>query len=235
MKKIIVITFCLSTLFAFQACKSKPASLEGFTKTQIDSVSYAVGIWLAQPIKQYGFGDLDFSTINRAIQDLLNDKELKISLQDFGPILENFMMKKQSIESEKNLKQGLEFLAKNKTKEGVVELPSGLQYKIIEEGTGAQPTADDTVIAYYKGSLVNGSEFDSSEKSFGGPATFPLSSVIMGWREGFQFLKEGSKAILYVPYELGYGEFGYPPQIPGKATLIFEVELIEVKKAENSK
>ena len=132
---------------------------------------------------------------------------------------------------EKNRKEGADFLAKNKTKEGVIELESGLQYKILEEGVGIMPQATDTVTVHYVGTLIDGTQFDSSIER-GEPSTFALDGVIPGWTEGFQLFKEGTKAILYIPEELAYGAQHRSAEITPYSTLIFEVELIKVVKAE---
>ena len=236
MKKKLLIALAAVSFMTFQACKSQSGKPEGFSQSQIDSVSYAIGLWFAQPVK-HDFGDLlNPKVIVQAIQDFVNDKETKIKPEDIGHVINEFLMKKRAIEEEKffiegekALKEGEAFLEANKAKEGVVELPSGLQYKILEEGTGARPTEEDVVVVNYVGTLVDGKVFNTSEES-GGPATFPLNGVIAGWTEGIQLLKEGGKAILYIPHDLAYQATGRPPVIPPYATLIFEVELIEVKK-----
>jgi FKBP-type peptidyl-prolyl cis-trans isomerase FklB len=128
-----------------------------------------------------------------------------------------------------NLAEGAAFLADNATKEGVNVLESGLQYKVITEGSGNIPAATDTVSTHYEGSLINGEVFDSSYRR-GEPAGFPVNAVIRGWVEALQLMKEGTKWQLYIPSELAYGEFGSPPVIPPNSTLIFDVELIEIVK-----
>jgi FKBP-type peptidyl-prolyl cis-trans isomerase FklB len=130
--------------------------------------------------------------------------------------------------AEKNLAEGKAFLEENKKKEGIKTLPSGLQYKVITEGSGRTPKATDTVTVHYRGTLINGTEFDSSYKK-GQPATFQVSGVVRGWTEALQLMKEGSKWQLFIPSELAYGERAAGPQIPPGSTLIFEVELISIK------
>ena len=133
--------------------------------------------------------------------------------------------------AEQNLKNGVEFLAKNRTLEGVVELPSGLQYKILEKGSGLQPTSQyDTVTVHYRGTLIDGTQFDSSYDR-NSPSSFALNRVIQGWGEGFQYLKEGTKAILYIPAHLAYGTRQRGEIILPNSVLIFEVELIQVSQA----
>jgi FKBP-type peptidyl-prolyl cis-trans isomerase FklB len=143
------------------------------------------------------------------------------------------MQAKRSEESDANKKTGEEFLAANKSKDGVVALPSGLQYKILTAGTGAKPTASDSVECNYRGTLINGTEFDSSSKH-GGPATFPVSGVIKGWTEALQLMPVGSKWQLFVPSDLAYGERGAGGDIGPNETLIFEVELLSIKSKEKA-
>jgi FKBP-type peptidyl-prolyl cis-trans isomerase FklB len=135
---------------------------------------------------------------------------------------------KMAEEGAANKKEGDAFLAANKTKEGVVTLPSGLQYKILKAGTGPKPKTTDTVISNYKGTLINGTEFDSSYKR-GQPATFPVGQVIKGWTEALQLMPVGSKWQIFVPADLAYGQRGAGPDIGPNATLIFEVELMSIK------
>jgi FKBP-type peptidyl-prolyl cis-trans isomerase len=132
-----------------------------------------------------------------------------------------------------NKKEGAEFLEANKTKEGVVTLPSGLQYKILTEGTGPKPAASDTVVCNYRGTLISGTEFDSSYKR-GQPASFPVNGVIKGWTEALQLMPVGSKWQLFVPAELGYGDRGAGGEIGPGATLIFEVELLSIQGKDKS-
>jgi len=137
------------------------------------------------------------------------------------------LSKMKNDKAEKNLKEGQDFLAENKTKAGVTELPSGLQYEIITEGTGAKPSAHNTVTCHYHGTLINGTIFDSSVQR-GRPASFPLSQVIKGWTEGVQLMPQGSKWRFFIPPSLGYGDRQVGPTIGPNSTLIFEVELIDI-------
>jgi FKBP-type peptidyl-prolyl cis-trans isomerase FklB len=144
---------------------------------------------------------------------------------------EKDMTEKQKVAGEKNAAEGTKFLEENKKKEGVKTTANGLQYKSIKEGTGAQPKGNDTVTVNYRGTLINGTEFDSSYKR-GQPATFPLNGVIKGWTEGLQLMKAGSKYQLFIPPNLAYGDRAVGPDISANSTLIFDVELIGVKPAE---
>ena len=229
MRKITIFALCFATLFAFQACKSNSAKLEGITKGQTDSLSIALGVYLADILNSNQWtNDVNYELIFSTVKKIRDGKDVGITPMQINEIVQNYMMTKQAIVSEKNQKEGTEFLAKNKTKEGVVELESGLQYKVIEEGTGIQPKSpSDTVTVHYKGTLIDGTtQFDSSYDR-GQPYTTPLNYVIPGWTEGFQQLKEGTKATLYIPADLAYGPQAMGP-IPPNSTLIFEVELIKV-------
>jgi len=152
--------------------------------------------------------------------------------------VQNEMRKKQQAEmqaaGEASKKEGDAFLAANKAKEGVVTLPSGLQYKILTQGTGPKPTATDSVVCNYRGTLINGTEFDSSYKR-GEPATFPVSGVIKGWTEALQLMSVGSKWQLFVPSDLAYGERSPGPEIGPDSTLIFEVELLSIQNKSEEK
>jgi FKBP-type peptidyl-prolyl cis-trans isomerase len=159
---------------------------------------------------------------------LLTDEEAKAAI---GSLRAEVISKRQADlqkQAETNKAAGAQFLADNKTKPGVVTLPSGLQYKILKEGSGPKPAATDSVICNYKGTLINGTEFDASDKH-GGPATFPVSGVIKGWTEALQLMPVGSKWQLYVPSDLAYGERSPGPEIGPNSTLIFEVELLSIK------
>jgi len=159
---------------------------------------------------------------------LMTEEEIRESLSALQKELMEKQAEKTKLMGEKNKKEGEAFLAENKKKEGVVTLPSGLQYKVIKEGTGKQPSADATVETNYRGTLIDGTEFDSSYKR-GQAATFPVNGVIAGWTEALQLMKEGAKWQLFVPANLAYGERGAGNVIGPNATLIFEVELISVK------
>ena len=203
-------------------------------KSQKDKVSYIIGANLGSNLKSQSI-DIDLDLFLKGLKDglagnkpLLSDAEMREAMNTFKEEMtkkQEDAMKKAAV---KNKKDGDAFLAENKKKEGVVTLPSGLQYKIMTEGTGKTPKATDTVTVNYRGSLVDGTEFDSSYKR-GQPATFPLNGVIKGWTEALQLMKEGAKWQLFIPSDLAYGEKA-PPQIGPNATLIFDVELISVNE-----
>jgi FKBP-type peptidyl-prolyl cis-trans isomerase len=203
-------------------------------KTEEDKVSYVFGTQIAQ-----NFLKMDFETntelVILGLRDAMSGKELAISADESKKVLTDFrkrMMEKQAAErakqATKNLAEGQKFLEVNKTKESVLVLPSGLQYKVITEGTGEKPTLEDKVKVNYRGTLIDGTEFDSSYKR-NKPAEFGVKGVIKGWTEALQLMKVGSKWELYIPAELAYGERGRP-SIPPNSTLIFEIELLEIVK-----
>ena len=207
------------------------------TTEQLDSLSYSFGMMTGMQFQQWKLTYLNMSLYNQAIEDVMAGKELKYTMETAQMFLQSYFMKMQEIEraemakaAAENLEKGQKFLAENKTKEGVIETPSGLQYKVISEGSGPFATAIDTVEVHYLGTLIDGTKFDSSYDR-GETISFPLNGVIRGWTEGMQLIPEGSKAIFYIPSELAYGSQDRGPKLPGNSTLIFEVELIKVKKA----
>jgi FKBP-type peptidyl-prolyl cis-trans isomerase FklB len=204
-------------------------------KTKKDKVSYSMGVDIGRTLKSKEI-DVDPEVLARGLKDALTgsqpamkDEEMVDTLNSFK---EDFIAKKREEASkmgEQNKKEGEAFLTANKKKEGVVTLPSGLQYKVTKQGTGKKPKATDTVTVHYRGTLVNGKEFDSSY-SRGKPVTFPVNGVIRGWTEALQLMQEGAKWQLFIPPNLAYGERGAGPDIGPNATLIFEVELISAEE-----
>jgi FKBP-type peptidyl-prolyl cis-trans isomerase len=206
-------------------------------KTDRDKASYALGQRMAENLKRGGLTtvDVDTAIIGRSIHDALTDAkpamtpdEQRAALTALSTVAKSKVEAKNQVAGEANKKAGDAFLAANKTKDGVVTLPSGLQYKIITQGTGPKPTASDTVICNYRGTLIDGKEFDASSKH-GGPATFPVSGVIKGWTEALQLMPVGSKWQLFIPPDLAYGTAGAGSDIGPSSTLIFEVELVSIK------
>jgi FKBP-type peptidyl-prolyl cis-trans isomerase FklB len=215
----------------------KPAVLT--LKTQKEKASYAIGLNIGKSMHKDAV-DVDTSILLRGLKDGLADSKPLLTDDEARAVmvtLQTEMRKKQEekalVQGEANKKEGEVFLADNKTKDGVITLPSGLQYRILKEGTGPKPVATDTVVCNYKGTLLDNTEFDSSYKR-GQPATFPLSNVIKGWTEALQLMPVGSKWQLFIPSELAYGARGGPGgSIGPNETLIFEVELMSVQpKAE---
>jgi FKBP-type peptidyl-prolyl cis-trans isomerase FklB len=210
-------------------------------KTQKDKASYAIGLNIGRGLHRDSV-DVDPAILSRGLRDglsggktLLTDEEMKGAMT----VLQSGLRKKQELRNkeqeekmlqvgETNKKEGEAFLAANKTKDDVVTLPSGLQYKILQEGTGPKPSASDSVVCNYKGTLLDNTEFDSSYKR-GQPATFQVGQVIHGWTEALQLMPVGSKWQLFIPAELAYGQQGAGPGIGPNATLIFEVELLSIQ------
>jgi FKBP-type peptidyl-prolyl cis-trans isomerase FklB len=211
---------------------TKPGPLT--LSTQQDKISYAIGMNMAKNLQRQSL-DVEPDVVSRGLKDvlagnktLLTEDEAKATLTT----LQNDMRAKQQEKVQQvgqaNKKEGEDFLTANKGKDGVVTLPSGLQYKVLKEGTGPKPSASDSVVCNYRGTLINGTEFDSSYKR-GQPATFPVSGVIKGWTEALQLMSVGSKWQLFIPPSLAYGERGAGADIGPNATLIFEVELISIQ------
>ncbi len=193
----------------------------------MDKVSYALGIGIGRQLAQMGATDINTDDFGQAIKDAISGR-LQLDEQEAQMIVQDFFQRK-SEEQVKNAKaEGENFLAENGKKEGVVVLPSGLQYQVLREGNGNKPSATDQVECHYEGTLINGQVFDSSYKR-GQTATFGLNQVIKGWTEGLQLMQEGAKYRFFIPYHLAYGAQGAGQNIPPYATLIFDVELVKVK------
>ena len=200
----------------------------------MDKLSYALGLGIGQQLSQRGANDISAEDFAQAIKDVLQGHELKVSHREAQTIVQDYFQKQeqklqaQRAEAGKAHKEaGEKYLAENAKKEGVITLPSGLQYQVLKEGNGKKPTAKDTVQCHYEGFLIDGTVFDSSIQR-GEPATFPLQQVIAGWTEGLQLMQEGAKYRFFIPYRLAYGEGGAGSSIPPFAALIFDVELIQV-------
>lgn len=192
--------------------------------------SYAIGMQIGRSLKAQS-ADVDIDALVLGMKDSLADKEPKLKPEEMQAALQamqELAMKKAMEVSQKNEKEGAEFLEKNKAKEGVKVTASGLQYEVVKEGTGAAPGKSDTVKVHYTGTLINGQKFDSSVDR-GTPAEFPVDGVIPGWTEALQLMKEGAKYKLFIPASLAYGPQARPG-IPSNSVLVFDVELLEVNK-----
>jgi len=200
-------------------------------KDQKDKVSYSIGLNIGFNLNRQNV-QINPDVLTAGIKDAIAGKPQLTTdqVKEVMTAFEKDMQQKQKAAGEKNASDGAKFLEENKKKEGVKTTASGLQYKAIKEGTGAQAKATDTVTVNYRGTLINGTEFDSSYKR-GEPATFPLNGVIKGWTEGLQLMKVGSKYQFFVPPNLAYGERTVGPDITPNSTLIFEVELLDAKPA----
>ena len=193
----------------------------------MDKFSYAIGLGLGQNLLSMGAHGINVEDFAQAIADVLNRKETAISHNEAREIVNKYFAELEEKMNAENIEKGKAFLEENAKKEGIVTLPSGLQYEVITEGNGKKPSATDRVKCHYEGTLIDGTLFDSSVKR-GQPAVFGVSQVIKGWVEALQLMSEGSKWRLFIPSELGYGAQQAGEMIPPHSTLIFEVELIEV-------
>lgn len=200
-------------------------------KTALDSLSYAIGVLEASFLKQQNIDKLNYKTLAAAVEATLENKNPLFQPQDADMILRQNMQKMAESKNKAVIDEGAAFLANNKKRPGVKETASGLQYEVIKEGTGEKPTAASTVKVHYTGTLLNGTKFDSS-RDRNQPVEFPLQNVIRGWTEGVQLMNIGSTYKFYIPYQLAYGLQGSPPTIPGGATLVFEVELLDIIKGD---
>ncbi len=201
----------------------------------MDKLSYALGIGIGSQLAGMGAKELNIDDFAQAIKDVISGAGLKVDNAEAQTLVQNFFQEQEAkqqaaaAEAGKAAKAaGEAFLAENAKKDGVVTLPSGLQYQVLKEGNGKKPSATDQVVCHYEGTLIDGTVFDSSYKR-NEPATFGLNQVIAGWTEGVQLMSEGAKYRFFIPYNLAYGERGAGAQIPPFAALVFDVEVIQVK------
>jgi FKBP-type peptidyl-prolyl cis-trans isomerase FklB len=216
----------LACIFATTAVGAEKSALT----TEKQKFSYTIGFQIAQNIKKRGL-DVDAKALAQAIEDILGGKQPQLSMADMQAAMAAFQKKQleaRAALAAKNQQAGESYLADNKKKDGVVTLPSGLQYKVMKKGSGKKPTAKDTVVVNYRGTLLNGEEFDSSYAR-GQPATLEVGGVIPGWREALQLMPVGSKWQVVIPPDLAYGPRGAGDSIGPNETLIFEIELVEIK------
>ena len=230
MKAILAIVLCSGLV----ACPKGAQDTSKLT-TQKDSVSYCIGMDIGKNLKSQSV-EVTPEVLARGIKDVLDSSKKVLTEEQAQKVMMEFQKQlmakhdeKMKVAGEKNKKDGEAFLAENKKKEGVVTLPNGLQYKIITAGTGKKPKAEETVTVNYRGTLIDGTEFDSSIKR-GQPATFPCHGVIKGWTEALQLMPVGSKWQLFIPSDLAYGAQGAGGVIGPDATLIFEIELLSISK-----
>ncbi len=214
-----------------------PVAAESTTKleSEKDKVSYMLGMDLGNSLRQFS-DDVDMDIVIQAMRAVLSGSDLAMSSEEARTVKQEFFKKmkekkehEKTAQSAKNRAEGEKFLAENKNREGVMVTDSGLQYEVLTAGTGAKPAETERVKVHYRGTLIDGTEFDSSYKR-GQPATFNLNGVIKGWTEALQLMPAGSKYKLYIPSELAYGSRGTQGPIGPDSTLIFEVELIEIVK-----
>lgn len=200
----------------------------------MDKVSYALGLGIGRQLVDMGAKELNIDDFAQAIKDIIAGKKPQLDDQEAQTLVQNFFQEQENKQRataaerfQSNKDNGEKYLSENAKKDGVVTLPSGLQYQVLKEGNGKKPKATDKVRCHYEGMLVDGTLFDSSIQR-GEPAVFGLNQVIAGWTEGLQLMQEGAKYRFFIPYHLGYGESGAGKQIPPFSTLIFDVELIDV-------
>lgn len=236
MKKVFVFALCAAVTVGAVAQAKKPvvkpvakstAAVKPL-KTNSDSVSYAFGISLGEFLKSQGVTAINYSLLNLAITQSIKGQPTYLDVNQANQCIGKIGEAKREKVAKGEKDAGVKFLTENKKRSGVMQTASGLQYEIITKGTGAVPTAADTISAHYRGTLLNGQEFDNSYKR-GEPLSIPVGGVIPGWTEALQLMPVGSKWKLFIPADLAYGDYGAGNDIPGGATLIFEIELLSIK------
>jgi FKBP-type peptidyl-prolyl cis-trans isomerase FklB len=225
MKKSVLIVL-LSVLAWNLAAQKKVGKVK--IENERDSVSYALGVSIATNLKAQNINEINPLAMAKALEDVYADKNVMMTPDQANEVIQKFFDKKESTKYQSTIDEGKKFLAENAKKEGVVTLPSGLQYKVIEPGTGKTPVATDKVKTHYRGTLIDGTVFDSSYDR-GEPLVFGVTQVIKGWTEALMLMKEGAKWELYIPADLAYGSRDMGTIKPF-STLIFTVELISIEK-----
>ncbi len=239
MRRFLILGMVVLLPLALVSCTSENAGTEGTSKTELttftEKSSYALGMTVAAPLEQVK-GEIDLPTLIQGMKDRLENREPLLAEDEASKVMEEFQQKMREKTNQdraasgaNNLMEGQAFLAENKAKEGVVTTDSGLQYIVLTEADGPAPSSTDKVSVNYRGTLIDGTEFDSSYKR-NQPATFGVNQVIPGWTEALQLMKVGSKYRLFIPSELAYRERGQGPLIGPNSVLIFEVELLEIVK-----
>lgn len=234
MKKQITALFCIAALSV--SCDKKDGTLGDSKYTDDQKASYYIGLNIAQNMKQEGF-KVDADLLARAIKEEMEGKEKLMPAEEMNTFMQEFMQKQSEkkhsealAQAGENKKKGQEFLAKNKSNPKVKTTASGLQYEILQEGDGTtKPKASDIVQVKYTGKLLDGTVFDSTDKNGGAPMDINLGAVIKGWTEGIQLMSKGSKYRFYIPSDLAYGDNGAGAAIPAGSTIIFDVELVNIK------
>ena len=233
MKTIKSIAIVALSLIIVTSCGEKKSSSVQVSKALTDSASYAVGVSFGTMLKNSNFGELNYSEMSKAIKAVIEGKEgkdLKINETIANQVIQRYLAQRAEATAAGNKVKGDEFLAANKTKDSVQTTASGLQYKIITPGSELKPELEDTVSVFYRGTLLDRKEFDTS---YGNPqpVKFPVNAVIAGWGEGIRLIGEGGKIKLFIPGELAYGKQQAGPLVGPNSTLIFDVELVKVSKA----
>lgn len=226
------LTVLLLAVFVF-ACSSqketaKSPAFELDLNNDDQKIAYSIGLNVAKNLKTQGMDSLDMDALMQAFKDVYKEDTARLTEEESNAFIQTYFQKMAQEGAVKNLQRGQEFLAENAEREEVTVLESGLQYEVVRMGNGPKPAASDQVMTHYHGMLIDGTVFDSSVQR-GEPVTFPLNNVIAGWTEALQLMPVGSKWILYIPPNLAYGEQGTGGPIGPNETLIFEVELLEIK------
>ena len=224
MKKYIKIALVVSVISSCQNLTQQKFNFD--EANELEKVSYSIGINVATSIKSEGLDSINSFYISKGFQDVFENKDLAINIEESNKIIGEYFNKKQDAKNQRLAIDSKIFLEENKQKDGVMTTESGLQYLILSEGRGNNPTLNDNVTVHYHGTLIDGTIFDSSVDRKQ-PATFPLNGVIPGWQEALQMMSVGSKWKIFIPSELAYGESG-AGAIPPNSTLIFEVELLSI-------
>ena len=222
MRKINTLLICIG--IALFSCQDK---IQKSPETEIEKVSYSLGINIATSVKSQGMETIDVNSVAKAISDVFEENDFDISEEEGLQLLQEYFKNISEIKQEKAKEEEEKYLSENASREGVITTESGLQYEIINSGNGPKPSADDQVTVHYHGKLINDTVFDSSVER-GEPATFPVNGVIPGWVEALQLMSVGDKWKLTIPSNLAYGERGAGGVIGPGATLIFEVELLKI-------
>lgn len=234
MKRQTIALFCIA-IFSI-SCAEKSDKQDDSKYTDDQKASYYIGLSIAQNMKQEGF-KVDADLLAQAIKEEMDGKKKLMPAEEMDAFMREFMQKQQEkkqavagVQADENKKKGLDFLTKNKSNPKVKTTASGLQYEVLQEGDGkTKPKASDVVQVKYTGKLLDGTVFDSTDKNGGAPMDINLGAVIKGWTEGIQLMSKGSKYRFYIPSELAYGDNGAGPAIPAGATIIFDVELVNIK------
>lgn len=221
---LLAIAFSVSLV----SCNGQRGAGDVTLKNLSDSVAYSIGVSIGSNMKKDGLDSLNLDILKAAMAAAMKGDSLQIPMFEAQGCIQSYLSQKQKMASDKNAEAGRKFLEETKKKPGVVTTASGLEYEVIKKGSGPMPTATDTVVTHYHGTLIDGTVFDSSVDR-GQPAEFPVGAVIKGWTEALQLMPVGSKYRLYVPSDLAYGERGAGGKIGPNTTLIFDVELIEIK------
>jgi FKBP-type peptidyl-prolyl cis-trans isomerase FkpA len=226
LRRALCASIAALTLVSCNAAESEPAPAPAALESDDDKILYAIGLAMSKQIQHFDFSEREIGLIEKGLNEGSLGKEAAVDLETWGPKIDGFLQTRMAAASDKLATEGLAYVEKQKTEPGAKVLDSGVIVFTQQEGTGAQPSAGATVKVGYRGTFPDGEEFDASAP--GSPVTFSLNRVVTCFSEGIQQMKVGGKARLVCPYETAYGERGSPPRIPPKATLVFEVELLEV-------